>query len=127
MAAGYYSFDGVNSSIWILVSLKNDCKTEQFESQRVCHKLIQRRNQCVESKTNVKKELEPGFEFVLIGCKGFTCVSIITQVIYISKTFEKVLTEVGHWLGLDSVSWPDQHLSQHHQELGQFLHQLQIQ
>jgi len=35
MAAGYYSFDGVNSSIWILVSLKNDCKTEQFESQRV--------------------------------------------------------------------------------------------
>ena len=35
MAAGYYSFDGVNSSIWILVSLKNDCKTEQPEFQRV--------------------------------------------------------------------------------------------
>jgi len=30
----------------------------------------------------------------LIGRKGFTCVSIVTQVIYISKTFKEVLTEV---------------------------------
>jgi hypothetical protein len=35
MAAGYYSFDGVNSSIWFLLSLKNDFKTEQAKSQRV--------------------------------------------------------------------------------------------
>jgi hypothetical protein len=34
MAAGYYSFGGVNSSIWFLVSLKNDCKTEYPEFQR---------------------------------------------------------------------------------------------
>jgi hypothetical protein len=35
MAAGYYSFGGVNSSIWFLVSLKNDVKSVQSQFEEV--------------------------------------------------------------------------------------------
>jgi hypothetical protein len=47
-------------------------------------------------------------------------VSVITQVVYVSKTFKKVLAEIRHWLSPISLG---QHLLLRRQKLDQFLYQ----
>ncbi len=61
MEAGYYSFDGAKSSVWFLVSLKNDCKTEQAKSQRVFYSnLVQVHGLVVSAFCNYRRRYCPG-------------------------------------------------------------------